>query len=401
MTDQNPSNEEKKIKIKPRTLKAASPDEDSAEGEEAAKPASKLSSRVQPTGIPFEARAQSRPRSGGGEGEPFGKQSGDEPECESPFPSPADGGPEPSGKAVIPSAKPVFRLRSWVRKTLQSRVKLQRALVVFSGVLALVAWMFYSLGAAIRQSQMLAEIARQGVEISADFQAQLDEALRSLRDGDAEKALGQLIVLERENGSVSSLTYLVALAAMQSGDSDKALMKANESIAKRERVSDSLALKAVLETQKNGGAFGDPRVRAESYLRQAMLTDEANSSPRIELATLLRYRGRHEEAKKFLEAARSRLNPVDSHAVVDTSLALLNLQFLPDGELPAGINPDKDIAALFSAAYVAMRKGDFSRAADILRTGRDRLPPDLYYYLVNDPAMRKFVSRPEVAEYFQ
>lgn len=402
MTEQNPSNEEKKIKIKPRNLKTASSDEDVVEGEEAAKPASKLASRVQPTGIPFEARAQSRPRSGDGESEPFEKHRSGEPESEStsPGPSSADDAPEPSAKGVIPTAKPVFRLGSWVRKTLRRHVKLQRALVVFAGVLVLVAWMFYSLGGAIRQSQMIAAIARQGVEIPADFQAQLDAALKSLRNGEAEKALGQLIVLERENGSVSSLTYLVALAAMQSGDSDKALMKANESIAKKERVSDSLALKAVLETQKNSGAFGDPRVRAEAYLRQAMLADEANSSPCIELATLLRYRGRHEEAKQFLEAARSRLNPVDSHAVVDTSLALLNLQFLPDGELPADINPDKDVASLFSAAYVAMRKGDFARAADLLRAGRERFPGDLYYYLVNDPAMRKFVSRPEVAEFY-
>lgn len=402
MTEQNPSNEEKKIKIKPRTLKTASPGEDIVEGEEAAKPASKLASRVQPTGMPFEARAQSRPRAGGGESEPIEKQRGDEPESEStlPGPSSADAAPETSAKNVMPTAKPVFRLGSWVRKTLRRHVKLQRALVVFFGVLVLVAWMFYSLGGAIRQSQMIAEIARQGVEIPADFQAQLDAALKSLRNGEAEKALGQLIVLERENRSVSSLTYLVALAAMQSGDSDKALMKANESIAKKERVSDSLALKAVLETQKHSGGFGDPRVRAESYLRQAMLADEANSSPCIELATLLRYRGRHEEAKQFLEAARSRLNPVDSHAVVDTSLALLNLQFLPDGELPADISPDKDVAALFSAAYVAMRKGDFTRASDLLRTGRERFPSDLYYYLVNDPAMRKFVSRPEVAEFY-
>jgi len=402
MTEQNPSNEEKKIKIKPRNLKTAPSDEDVVEGEEAAKPASKLASRVQPTGMPFEARAQSRPRAVVGESESFEKQRGDEPENESTSPNPpsADDAPEPSVKSVIPTAKPVFRLGSWIRRSLRRHVKVQRALAVFAGVLVLVAWMFYSLGGAIRQSQMIAEIVRQGVDIPAEFQAQLDAALKSLRDGDAEKALGQLIVLERENSSVSSLTYLVALAAMQSGDSDKALTKANESIAKKERISDSLALKAVLETQKRAGGFGDPRVRAEALLRQAMLADEANSSPCIELATLLRYRGRHEEAKQFLEAARSRLNPVDSHAVVDTSLALLNLQFLPDGELPADINPDKDVASLFSAAYVAMRKGDFTRAADLLRTGRERFPSDLYYYLVNDPAMRKFVSRPEVAEFY-
>jgi TolA-binding protein len=403
MTEPNPPNEEKKIKIKPRTLKAASPDEDGAEGEETAKPTSKLASRVQPTGMPFEPRAQSRPLAGAGP-ELSEKQNGDGPDAASTMPGSLlpDDVSEPSGStSVEPAEKPVFRLGRWVGKTLQRRVTLKQALVAFAGLIVLVAWMFYSLGGAIRQSRMIAEIGKQGVEIPADFQAHLDAALKNLRDGDAEKALGQLIVLERENSAVSSLAYLVALAAMQNGDSEKALAKANESIAKKERVSDSLALKAVLETQKNSGGFGDPRVRAESYLRRAMVADAANPSPCIELATLLRYRGRTEEAKQFLEAARSRLNPVDSHAVVDTSLALMSLQSQPDENLPVDIHPDKDVAALFSAAYVAMRKGDFARAADLLRTGRERFPADLYYYLVNDPAMRKFVSHPEVAEFFR
>jgi hypothetical protein len=91
---------------------------------------------------------------------------------------------------------------------------------------------------------------------------------------------------------------------------------------------------------------------------------------------------------------------VDSHTVVDVTIALLDLQNLPDNELPEKINPDNDVAARFSSSYVAMRKGDFARAASLLKTCRNTLPGDLYYYLINDPAMRKFVRQPEVAEFF-
>jgi len=51
---------------------------------------------------------------------------------------------------------------------------------------------------------------------------------------------------------------------------------------------------------------------------------------------------------------------------------------------------------LFSSAYIAMRRGDFARAATLLKTARNRLPADLYYYLVNDPALRKYVRENEL-----
>jgi thioredoxin-like negative regulator of GroEL len=250
---------------------------------------------------------------------------------------------------------------------------------------------------------MLAAISKQGIPLPPDFQARLDSSLLELRQGDARKALENLLALEKQSPEVSSLTYLVALAAMQAGDPSTASAKADQSMAKRERVSDSLALKAVLETQKSrGGAkLGDPSVRAEGYLRQAMVADAANPSPYVELATLLRYRKRDEEAMRLLQSARSRLTPVDSHMVIDATIALLNLQNLPDADLPADTHPNKDPASRFSAAYIAMRKGDFALASTQLRAGREQLPADLFFYLVNDPAMRKFSLQPEVAEFFK
>ena len=157
----------------------------------------------------------------------------------------------------------------------------------------------------------------------------------------------------------------------------------------------------MLETQKQLRGFGDPSIRSEAYLRRAMAADAANPHPIIELATLLRYKNRDEEAARLLAAAKSRLNPVDSHAVVETSLSLMDLQIRSDADLPANLDPDKDISSLFSAAYVAMRLGDHGRAAKILRLGKERVPPDFFDYLVNDPALRKFSSQPDLQEFYQ
>ena len=281
------------------------------------------------------------------------------------------------------------------------RVRIGPALIAFAVVLVPVAWGFFAVGEAVENARMVDAITNQGVEIPVGFQNRLDTALKQLRTGATEEALKNLLLLEESNPAISSLTYLVAIAAMQSGDTELAGKKADASIAKRERVSDSLALKAVLETQKATSGFGDRAVRSEMYLRQAMVADAANPAPCIELATLLRYQQRDDEALLLLEAARSRLNPVDSHAVVEASLALMKLQALPDADLPADLNPDTDAPSLFSAAYVAMRKGDYHGAASILRSGKKRVPSDFFDYLVNDPAIRKFDRSPELKEFYQ
>jgi len=192
---------------------------------------------------------------------------------------------------------------------------------------------------------------------------------------------------------------------MQAGDIVLAEAKVDESIAKGERISDSLSLKAVLTAQKSsdGGfqIFGDPTVRSEQFLRQAMVADAANPSPLIELATLLRYKKRDAEAIALLEAAKTRLNPVDSHTVVDVTLALARAQQLADDQLDSKPLINQDPASLFVAAYVAMRKGQFTSAAQYLRTSRTQLPVDLFDYLVNDPALRKYAREPQLAPFYQ
>jgi hypothetical protein len=192
---------------------------------------------------------------------------------------------------------------------------------------------------------------------------------------------------------------------VQNGDIPLAEAKTAESISKRERISDSLALQAVLETQKRSDPsrqkFGDTRPRTEALLRQAMLADEANPFPMVELATLLRYQKRTDEALALLRGARSRLNPVDSHSVVDVTIELATLQETPDDQLPQIAEPGKDLVSAFSAAYAAMRKGDFDRAADIAKTARKMAAADLFDYLINDPAIRRYAGEPKLREFFQ
>ncbi|MFZ4588893.1 MAG: hypothetical protein ACOYNG_07915 [Terrimicrobiaceae bacterium] len=229
----------------------------------------------------------------------------------------------------------------------------------------------------------------------------LEEALVQLRDGKPAEAFQALSQLERENSTIPSLTYFAALAALQSGDNQSAISKADASIAKRERIADSLALKAVVESQKpRSGAFADPAALAQGFLEQAAMIEPGNPAPLLELASILRYRAKNDEALELLRAARNRLNPVDSHAVVDTTIRLLELQALDDTSLPAPGDPGNSTAGLFASAYLAMRTADFAAAASTLDTAKKNLPPDLFLYLVNDPALRRYADQPALAGFF-
>lgn len=243
------------------------------------------------------------------------------------------------------------------------------------------------------------------VVVTPEQRQMIDVAMIKLRGGDAEGAIERFKILQSDNPGIPSLDYLTALAALQAGDIELASSSVETSIAKGERVSDALALSAALESMKSAGggwqAMGDLRARAEYYLHQAIEADTANPSPYIELAMRLRSRGENAEARKMLEAARARINPVDSFAILDTTLLLIRLQELPDDQLPDDLDPDKDIGSLMGSAYVALRRGDFTAAAYLLQTAKKRLPTDLYFYLLGDPELRKYATEPQLAPLFQ
>ena len=95
-----------------------------------------------------------------------------------------------------------------------------------------------------------------------------------------------------------------------------------------------------------------------------------------------------------------RLNPVEGHPLVNTSLALLDLQQMSNSQLPTDLNPDKDTVSLISAAYVAMRKNDIPALKALLAKARDRLSTPLYEYIINDPSIKVFIRNPELAKCF-
>ena len=276
------------------------------------------------------------------------------------------------------------------------------------GVAAIVALLLFLVGwIAYRQGFMASQAHTHELRmelpkpIPAEFEKSVDAALEAYYQGDASDAVDSLVEVYRKNQTIPSTCYLLALTAIQCGNLQLASEKVDESIVKGERLSDALALKAAIQMEKSTtGGMGDPKVRAESLLRSAMAADFSNPRPYIELASLLRFQGRNDEARKLFEAARIRLNPVEGHALVETSLALLDFQQTPNNKLPSNLDPDKDTCSLISAAYIAMRKDDIIAVKDLLAKARQRLSFQLYEYLMNDPSIRAFSKNPQMAGLF-
>jgi|GEM_PF-1062274 tetratricopeptide (TPR) repeat protein len=265
----------------------------------------------------------------------------------------------------------------------------------------LVGWLAYHQGLIVSQNQIMELRMEAPLPIPPEFQATIESALQAYSKGNAADAVEILSEVYRKNQNIPSTCYLMALTAIQSGNLSLASEKVDESILKGERLSDALALKAAIEMEKsNKVGMGDPKVRAESLLRSAMAADISNPRPYIELASLLRFQGRNDEARQLFEAASARLNPVEGQALVETSLSLLNLQQTSDDKLPQNWDTDKDQRSLISAAYVAMRKNDIPAVKTLLAKARDRLSPALYGYLMNDPAMRVFAKNPQMSGLF-
>jgi tetratricopeptide (TPR) repeat protein len=231
---------------------------------------------------------------------------------------------------------------------------------------------------------------------SPQFVKELNEALALIESGQSSEALQTIQTLSAKHPDVSSLDYLAALAAMQAGDLKTAQEMASLSIAKNQKVSDSLVLLSM--TESGAGSRGttslrDPKIVRESLLREAVESDVANPFPMIELASFLRSQKRDDEAIQLLKAANARLHPIDTHVVVATSIQLMQLQQTPDEQLPAVAN-EGTISEIFASIYISLRKKDYNQAAIALEKGRHQAPPDLFAYLINDPVFKPFHAEP-------
>jgi len=233
--------------------------------------------------------------------------------------------------------------------------------------------------------------------------AAMNQAVAGLRSGKAEASYTTLKNLRAKFPQVASLSYLTALSALETGRYVAAETHVRDSIKAGQRVSDSLALLAMLESRKSAAAKQKPGVTSlaeEELLRAAITADAANPYPHIELANRLRVQGRTEEARAELEAAQALLTPLDSHLVVDLSLAVMKVDQTPDGEIAAPAVTNGDVRTIFPAAYAAMRKGDMTLAGSLLEQCRELLPADLFHYVMSDPAVRKFANHAELRGFY-
>lgn len=373
------------------------------------------------SGVKFAARGSRKEDIQGLWREPDAPEDAPHPQSNAPS-GPSKNGPEPGGGDEMQrkpgsnrrsrrSQRVVFKESFHIFKKRFGRIWHYRTKTGYFAVALLVcviaSWQFASsIGRETARREFHAKITREYLKVPQDFTKSLDEALLAMRGGDVKAALAKLLELEAKQPDVASMDYLVALAAMRSGDMDLAYQKATESIEKFERVSDSIALQANIEAFKRAGknypVMGDPRLRNELLLRQAMLADAANPIPFIRLSFLLRYQDRNQEAEELLRAGWARLNPVDSHVMVDATLALIKLERVPDAELPQN-TPDlgKSPGQLFAGAYVAMRRKDFARAAEALELCRGMIPSDLFGLILNDPAFAPFRAEPGLSGYFK
>jgi len=84
-----------------------------------------------------------------------------------------------------------------------------------------------------------------------------------------------------------------------------------------------------------------------------------------------------------------------------TLLCLQALSETMDEFLPSYLSQVHTTPEDFCAAYVAMRLGDFGKAAAILRATEPTIPSDLFNYLMNDPIMRRFAKEPRVMGFYE
>ncbi|MBU6183529.1 MAG: hypothetical protein KGR46_12055 [Verrucomicrobia bacterium] len=82
------------------------------------------------------------------------------------------------------------------------------------------------------------------------------------------------------------------------------------------------------------------------------------------------------------------------------TLVLDKLRDTTKERLPGYLKPGHSTVEDFADAYVAMRLGDFGQAAAILRETEPKIPPDLFKYLMNEPAMREFAREPRVMGFY-
>lgn len=311
------------------------------------------------------------------------------------------GDPGPASKASLPIPPAAPRVPEWLLNETAIAIKAGAVVIVLLGTISAFKFGEYR-GRKVALREIMPVLAAVPTTTPASTPAEfpeellpaLDAALKMLRKGDNLEALEALNKLAASHPKAPSIHYAAAVASLQAGYPREADRLADTSIKNGFRISDSWALKAAIAASKSNGATAEQ----ESLLGKAIAADPMNPAPFIELASLLRYQGKNDPAVGLLESAGFRLNPADAETVVETTKAILAVDAagnLAPPSQPLGI-PSKDLPN----AYSEMMRGNFENAAAILRFCRGQTNPDIFGYLVNDPAIRKFASRPELREFY-
>lgn len=229
-----------------------------------------------------------------------------------------------------------------------------------------------------------------------EVRQRLDQALALTRSGDAEGGWNVIRGIARSYSHMPSLAYAEALVALQAQQVSEALDLTRISISRKERVAESLALQAAI----NASTPGSSGAVQEDLLWKAVDADPMNPYPLIELATYYGVHGEDQKAESLIQSAKSRLLPVDSHAVVDASLGIFKFKRTPSDVLPQDAGPTGLAEKDFPNAYAAMRRGDFQAAASILESSRRTVSPEIFDYLLNASPIRDFALEPKITRFY-
>ncbi len=156
----------------------------------------------------------------------------------------------PTGNNSLRSRDLLVQFFRLVRHLTSQPIQIRKALVLVILTALICSFFVWKWGVEEGRKRLLQEQTKETSQASPEFWAAMDHALQDLHSGKAAAATETFQQLSQQNPGVSSLSYLTALSAIRSGQPAIAQMKADESIAKRERVSDCLALIALLEAQK-------------------------------------------------------------------------------------------------------------------------------------------------------
>jgi tetratricopeptide (TPR) repeat protein len=195
-----------------------------------------------------------------------------------------------------------------------------------------------SLGVAAGLRQAEEERTKRNVPLDDETIAAIDDALQLMQEERFTEAIDAFAAIQKANPEIGSLSFLQGVAAIRTDNTELAEEKIRESIARDERVSDAVALLAILEAKQaldtDYRTMGSPAHRISGLLESSIASDPVSSRPFYEMGTLLRFQKDWDDARSQFESALLRLSPVDSYLSISLAKELTALQALPDDELP-------------------------------------------------------------------